>query len=148
MTAKITITTDPAHRLMRMTLGGFFQIADVQKLDHERRLAFRQLGCAMNEHLTLCDVSQCALSTPEVVAELQKVIGNPIYRSKRCAMVVPGMLARLQARRAVQRDDVAMFSTLAEAERWLLNMPLADINRANDEAQASAALASAASTAR
>jgi hypothetical protein len=118
--ASTHISIDPARGLIRMKLGGHFTIADVQRLEADRRAALRELGCRVNQHLTLCDVSACQLSAPDVVIELQKVIGNPLTRSRKCAMVVRGALARLQARRAVQRDDVAMFDTAVEAEAWLL----------------------------
>lgn len=125
MGGAIAIDIEPSRRLIRMTLGGFFTLDDVRRLDVERRRALSALNCGLNEHLTLCDVVACELSTPEVVAALQSVIGNPMFRSKRCAMVIRGALARLQARRAVQRADVAMFESHPEAEAWLLNAEVA-----------------------
>ncbi|MBA3878256.1 MAG: hypothetical protein C0500_00890 [Sphingobium sp.] len=119
MGGTISIQIDPPRYLIRMTLGGFFSLDDVERLDAERRRALAALNCGLNQHLTLCDVAACQLSTPDVVAALQRVIGNPLFRSKRCAMVVRGALARMQARRAVQRADVAMFDTRAAAEAWL-----------------------------
>lgn len=120
MPAIIRITQDKAHKLVLLDLSGNFSLDDVNQLDIERRRAVDGLKCGANQHLTLCDVSQTTLSTPDVVAALQQTIGNPAYRSKRCAMVVDGTLARLQARRAVARGDVMMFDTRADALRWLL----------------------------
>ena len=57
----------------------------------------------------------------QVVAALRAVIGRPDYRSRRCAMVVRGALARIQARRAVDRGDVMLFDDPAAARAWLLS---------------------------
>ena len=112
---------DRARGLLRTTLSGFFEIDDVVRYQLGRNDALRRLGCLPNRHVTLVDVSGCQLSTPDVVAALQKVIGEPGFRSWRCAMVVPGALARMQARRAVQgRGEVEMFDCRENAERWLL----------------------------
>ena len=123
MAGTCSIKVDRVRGVVRTTLAGFFTLEDVERYEIERNRALDRLGRPPNAHLTLCDVSACLLSTPEVVAALQRVIGDPRYRSLRCAMVVPGTLARLQARRTVQRADVAMFDTVAAAERWLLEVP-------------------------
>lgn len=118
--ASIEIAIDPPLLLIRMTLGGFFSVADVEKLDAERHAALLRLRCGLNQHLSLVDVRACELSTPEVAAALQKMLGNPIYRSRRCALILNGALARMQARRVVQRADVAMFDDVDAATAWLL----------------------------
>lgn len=120
MRATIRITIEPDQNLVRWNLAGKFEYADVLRLERERRSAIERLGLPPNEHLSLCDVSACLLSTEPVVLALQEVIGDPRYRSKRCAMVVPGAVPRDQARTVVARDDVAMFDSVAEAEAWLL----------------------------
>ena len=121
MAGTCSFELDRARGLLRATLSGFFTLDDVAHYEIERRRALDRLGCQPNRHVTLCDVSGCQLSTPDVVAALQRVIGDPRYRSLRCAMVVPGTLAKLQARRVVQRGDIAMFDDPLAAEAWLLS---------------------------
>ena len=121
MAGTCSFEVDRARGVVRTVLSGFFDLEDVARYARERNVAIRKLGCLPNRHLTLIDATTCQLSTPDVVAALQGVIGEPGYRSLRCAMVVPGALAKMQARRAVQRSDVGMFDTLEEAERWLLS---------------------------
>lgn len=120
MPSTCQIILEPERLLIRMTLAGFFTLEDVRRFDQERQLAIGKLRCGINQHFTLCDVSGCELSTPDVAAALQRVIGNPIFRSRKCAMVVRGALARLQAKRVVQRQDIQMFDQIADAEAWLM----------------------------
>ena len=123
MAGTCSFEIDRARGMVRTVLLGFFELEDVSRYRRDRNRAIVALGCPPNRHLTLIDATACQLSTQEVVAALQGVIGEPGYRSLRCAMVVPGALAKMQARRAVQRGDVGMFDTCAAAERWLLAEP-------------------------
>ena len=120
MAGTCSFEIDRARGVVHTVLAGFFELEDVARYRSDRNCAIAQLGCPPNRHLTLIDATACQLSTQEVVAALQGVIGEPGYRSLRCAMVVPGALAKMQARRAVQRGDVGMFETLAAAEHWLM----------------------------
>lgn len=120
MNATWQIDGDPATLLIRMVLKGFFQVDDVRRFDADRRAAIRSLNCGLNRHLMLCNVSQTALSTPDVVEALKLAINNPLLKARRCAMVVPGALAKMQARRTVLGGDMRMFDTTEAAEHWLL----------------------------
>ena len=123
MAGTCSFEIDGRRGLVRTVLAGFFELDDVARYRDARNRAIARLGFPPNRHLTLIDGSTCKVSTQEVIAALQGVIGEPGYRSRRCAMVVPGVLAKMQARRAVQRGDVGMFDTLAAAEEWLLAEP-------------------------
>ncbi len=120
MSSNCQIAIEPSQRLIRMRLSGFFTLDDVRNFDRERQSAIGRLQCGFNQHLTLCDVAECQLSTPEVADALQRAIGNSLFRSRKCAMVVRGALARLQAKRVVQRPDIRMFDSITEAEHWLM----------------------------
>lgn len=126
MAGSWTITTEPNRRLLRLTLAGQFTLADVAAMDRERQRAIGTLRCGFNKHLALCDVHATELSTPEVAAALQQAIGQPLFRAKRCAMVISGAVARIQARRVVGRDDIAFFEMPEEAEAWLMRMDTAE----------------------
>ena len=118
--AQWRIVAEHRHRMIRLTLSGLFTLDDVARMDHERRSKIGSLRCGYNRHLALCDVRDTCLSTPEVATALQIAIGNPLFRAKRCAMIVSSALARIQARRVVNRADVAWFEEPGAAEAWLL----------------------------
>lgn len=120
MPATWTFETDPAHRLLRITLGGTFSVADIELMDLERKGAIGSLRCGFNDHKALIDVVRCDLSTPDVAEALQQAIGNPVFRAGKCAMVVASALVRMQARRVVNRSDLQFCSSVEEAEAWLL----------------------------
>lgn len=121
MKATWHIEHDQALGLIRMTLGGFFLIEDVNRFDRDRQQAITAMKLGVRGHLALCDVSQTHLSTPEVATALQVAINAPIWRARRCAIVIRGTLNRLQAKRVVQRPDIGMFESRAAAEAWLLS---------------------------
>ncbi len=107
--------------MLHVRLEGFFSLADVAAYETAFQQALIDLGAGPNEHLTLCDASAAALSTAEVTAAFQRVIAKPENRSRRCALVVDGALARIQARRTADRDDVMLFDNVPAARKWLLN---------------------------
>lgn len=112
--------TDPAHKLLRITLSGTFSVANVEQMDLERKGAIGLLKCGFNDHVVLIDVSRCDLSTPDVAEALQTAIGNPVFRAGKCAMVVATTLIRMQARRVVNRPDMRFCASVEEAEAWLI----------------------------
>jgi len=120
MTAQIDIAVHPSQRMLHLRLSGHFTLADVARYEVEFGKALRKLGGLPNAHLTLCDVSATAVSTRDVGEALQRVITRADYRSRFCAMVVQGALARMQARRIVDRPDVMIFDDVASARAWLL----------------------------
>lgn len=120
MAATWTFETNPAHRLLRITLGGTFSVADIDQMDLERKGAIGSLRCGFNDHKVLIDVVGCDLSTPDVAEALQAAIGNPVFRAGKCAMVVESALVRMQARRVVNRPDMRFCASVAEAEAWLI----------------------------
>lgn len=128
MHARWSIAIDRPRRLVRVKLEGMFNLDDVRAMDQERHRAITRLGCPPNQHLFFCDATGTHLSTPEVAAALHHAISNPLFRAKRCTIVVSSMLARLQARRVVDRADVQLFDDLAKAEAWLLSTVSPTVN--------------------
>lgn len=120
MPARWTIETEPAKGLLRMVLAGTYSVADVERLDLERKSAIGALKIAFNHYVVLIDVRGCDISSQDVAAALNTAIGNPVFRARRCAMVVASTLVRMQARRVVDRPDLQFFEDPAEAEAWLL----------------------------
>ena len=120
MPAAWRFETDPARKLLRITLSGTFAVADVEQMDLERKGAIGTLRCGFNDHKVLIDVARCDLSTPDVADALQTAIGNPVFRAGKCAMVVASALVRMQARRVVNRPDMRFCASVDEAEAWLI----------------------------
>jgi hypothetical protein len=52
MTAKFSIDVEPNRDLVRITMSGFFQHADIAEFVEARRIAHQALRCAPNAHLT------------------------------------------------------------------------------------------------
>jgi sulfite reductase beta subunit-like hemoprotein len=119
MDANFAFDVDPRRDLVRITMSGFFQPADIVRYERARELAFARLRCAPNRHLTLCDVSAMKIQTQDVVNEFARLVADPRFVSRRMAFVTGSSLARLQTRRVAERDTIAYFSDLAAAEAWL-----------------------------
>ena len=119
-----TFAIDQQRRLVRITLAGNFTTDDVERMDLARKGAIGSLRGRFNDHLALIDVSACAPSPPDVAAALQAAIGNPVFRARRCAMVVSTGLIKMQARRVVDRPDMLFCATIDEAEARLLEPAL------------------------
>ena len=119
MTPSFAITLEPARCLMRITLGGFFDLQHVAALENDKLDALIRLGCRPNQHYTLVDVSACKLQPQDVFHAFQAAISDPRYMSRRIAFVTGGSLARMQVRRMLARNDAAFFDTVDAAEAWL-----------------------------
>lgn len=113
------VSIEPERSLLRITVSGFFDRSSVARLVIDRNAAVQALGCAPNQHLTLCDLSEYTLSSPEIVTEFRSMVGDPRYASRRLAFVIDGSLGRMQVRRIAQRADVGYFETHDDAEAWL-----------------------------
>lgn len=119
MSPTFSVTTDPARKLLRVILSGFFDLQDVAAVEVKKRAALVKLGCAQNEHITLVDVSACKLQPQDVVRAFKVAISDPRYMSRRIAFVTGSSLSRMQVRRMLDRDDAAFFDTVDAAEAWL-----------------------------
>lgn len=114
---------DPARDLVRTRLAGFFDDDAIRAYLAARKLAFGQLRCGPNRHLSLTDVRGMAIQTQDVVMRWATVLADPAYRSRRLGFVVASTLARTQLQRAIGSRDARAFTDLAEAEHWVLAAP-------------------------
>lgn len=121
MDAKYEIAAEPERDLVRMTMSGFFSLGDVARLDRERLGAYSRLTCRPNDHLTICDVSGMKIQSQDVVAAFTRMASDPRYASRKLAFVTGSSLARMQTRRVTDREDVAYFTDMREAESWLFS---------------------------
>lgn len=119
MNATYAVTIEPHRKLLRVKLGGFFGVSDVEALETEKRAALVRLNCGRNQHFTLVDVSDCKLQPQDVFGAFQAAIADPRHMARRIAFVTGSSLARMQVRRMLRRDDADIFDSVAAAEAWL-----------------------------
>ena len=119
MAASHSIDVDP-RGVVRYTLAGFFDQTSLASLQAERAAKLPLLETPPNQHVTLCDVSQCAIQSQEVLAILRTMLADPRWQARRLALVVGGALARMQVRRVVPiMPNVRWFDDRPSAEAWL-----------------------------
>ena len=114
------IETDVPLRLMRITLAGFFVAEDIDRLAAARDQSLRAMGTAPNAHRTLVDIRDMDIQSQDSVHLFQQVLANPLTASARLAFVVARSLARMQLQRAAHSRDAHYFTTVEEAEAFLL----------------------------
>jgi hypothetical protein len=119
MNAAHTIRVDPRQKLVDITLTGFFDVARVIQVAIEAKAAVDSLALAPHQHLTLIDVSNFSLQSQDVVAALQSTFGNPLYASRRLAVITDKSLSSMQVQRVLKRDTAQWFDDRCEAEAWL-----------------------------
>ena len=120
MSASFSISIEPDYDLIRIDIIGFFSGDDVTRFTHELGFFMGRLRCRPNAHITLCNVSGMKIQSQEMVAAFSKVVGDPVFRSRKLAFVTGSTLARMQTRRLTDRDGVAYFTEAADARAWLL----------------------------
>ncbi|MBO9621791.1 MAG: hypothetical protein J7500_03675 [Sphingomonas sp.] len=121
MSAEFSIDVEPERDLVRIAMSGFFTPADIADFLEERRKAHLRLHCARNQHLTINDLRGMKIQPQDSVAEFQRMLGAPEYRSRRLAFVIGPTLARSQLSRALSGRDARCFQTVVEAEAWLFS---------------------------
>ncbi|WP_298279538.1 MULTISPECIES: hypothetical protein [Alphaproteobacteria] len=114
-----SIAIEVSRNLMRVTLGGFFQISKLSEVARQLQQAREQLTCDRNKQLTLVDVRAMAIQPQESVLAFEQIIANPEFASERLAFVVPHTLLRMQVQRASSSREPAYFDRVEAAEQWL-----------------------------
>ncbi|WP_203310357.1 hypothetical protein [Sphingomonas beigongshangi] len=118
MQASFSFQLAPDRDLIRITMVGFFEAADIARFMRERNEAMTGLACAPNQHLTLVDIRGMNIQSQEAVAMFAEVLRNPQSLSRRIAFVVGRSLARSQVIRAAGSRG-RLFFDIAQAEAWL-----------------------------
>lgn len=115
----IQISSLPFRQLIIAELSGFLSVQDVVDFERRKVAAARAMGLGGGEFDLLVDTVQCDIQPQDVIAAFQNMIANTPCRARRVALVHAASLARMQARRALNRDNVALVDTRAEALEWL-----------------------------
>jgi hypothetical protein len=121
MKANFSITVDVDRDLVRMTMSGFFDAADVARFVAERDRAHTLLRSRANQHITLVDMRAMEIQSQENVARFQVALHKPATMSRRIAFVIAKSLARIQIRRAAEGREAGYFMSMEEAEAWLFS---------------------------
>jgi hypothetical protein len=117
---KYSISVDRLAAFVRIKLGGFFALEDVQDFAVAQRRAYEALASAMGRHVTLCDVSDCKIQPQEVVEAFRGLLTDRTLMSARLAFVTGTSPAKMQIRRLIARDTCRFFEDTLSAERWLM----------------------------
>lgn len=121
MDGRFDIHVDPVTSLVRIDLAGFFTVETLERFVATRAMAYQQLRCRPNQHLSLTDIRGMKIQSQEIVAAFGAILADPAYRSRRLAFVVASSLARMQLQRAIGTRDARCFTDPEEAERWVLS---------------------------
>jgi hypothetical protein len=114
------IRVDLQSRLLHLQLEGFFDEPAIANFMIDREKAYAQLGSA-GDHLTLCDVSKCAIQSQQSFERFRALLMERSRWGKRMAFIVPeGSLAAMQVTRLIaQRPDLQVFGDVPSALAWL-----------------------------
>lgn len=133
-----SIEVDVGRDLVRMTLSGFFTSEDIARFNVARLEAYSALRCEPNQHVTLIDIREMHIQAQARIGDFQQGIADPRTAAKRLAFVVARSLARLQVQRAAQGREAGYFTSVEEAEAWLLGPDAAVVGRVANRAAAGA----------
>lgn len=123
MQGKYQVTAVPPD-LMIHRLSGFFDVRMIQDLARDVGAAFRKLRCGPNEHVSLINVSECALQSQDAFAAFQELLARPEWKGRRVGFVLANPLARMQVRRLIaDRPEAEMFETEEAALAWIRTAP-------------------------
>jgi hypothetical protein len=120
-TSSYSIELDSQRHLLRITMSGFFEEADIFQFVVARDKAISELTAKSDHRFTLVDIREMQIQSQESVNAFQRVLSNPATISKPVAFVVSASLARLQIRRAAADRTAEYFTSLEAAEKWLLD---------------------------
>lgn len=115
-----TIRIAPERKLLEIEYRGYWDAATLQRYDAELRRklsALRSCGCAHGEHVTILDMRSFPVQSQEMLAGLGAMTINPVFRSRRVAVVLSSALGKMQAKRTA--PDYGMFDDREEAAAWL-----------------------------
>lgn len=124
MEAAYAVRVDSAHRLVDVTMGGYFSAEDLGWAGEQVRAAIQSLGGDAGRHVTLYDLRGMKVVPPAAVDALCRTITSDAVRAiwaRRIAYVVGSALARQQVKRiAALREGTGIFEDRQAALDWLL----------------------------
>lgn len=119
MAADFKFTVEPIRSFVRIDMAGLFVAADIERFIAAQDVAYRQLRCAPNQHVTMVDMCKMEIQPQMSVAAFQQRLGDPKVAARRIAFIVSKSLARMQIKRATDGLTTSFFSSETEALQWL-----------------------------
>ncbi len=120
MEATFSIDPDVSCGVLRITMAGFFEAADIARFAGAVRDGLAALRMRPNGHLTLVDIRDMDIQAQDSVTGFQQILSDPRTASPRIAFVVARSLSSMQIRRAAKGREAGYFNDPAAAEAWLL----------------------------
>ena len=105
MSDKFIFTLDRHRGLVRIRMGGFWTLRDVDAFFVARRKAHAELGLPRNAHMTLNDLRGMKIQAPHVIEAFEKCLAVPEEKARKLAVVVDAVMARCQANQAIKSVD-------------------------------------------
>ncbi len=121
----IQISSLPFRQLVIAELSGFLSVQDVADLERQKVAAARAMGLGSGEFDLLVDTTRCDIQPQDVIVAFQSMIANTPCRARNVALVRATSLARMQAQRALNRENVALVDSRTEALDWLSRASMA-----------------------
>jgi hypothetical protein len=115
------IELDAPNALVRATMWGFMDVAEVAEFSRQEQKAVMDMGYGSGEFLLLINTEGAVIQSQEVVTAFMDIVANSPLKAKRIAVVRGSSLTRMQTQRILMiRDNAAIFAEASEAEDWLL----------------------------
>ena len=119
-----SLITDPACRLLKVSLSGLWDLDTLENYRADRRVAIQRMadaGVAEAEILLLVDRRDQTVQSQELTNALIDMVDEVETRTARTAVIVGGALLRLQALRTSRTERTRVFTDESEAMDWLMS---------------------------
>ena len=125
MTAQpLTVVFQPERRLLTITMRGIWDMAQIETFKASVATAVAEIKRSSAENLfdVLVDLREHPLQPRDVAEALEMVVAGLERGPRRAAVVTsPSALHRLQATRLGRSRDAHVFTSLDDANQWLLS---------------------------
>ena len=111
---------DPAKKLVMCTLSGDLTVPDVLEFNRQLAASADEARRKFGYFRLLADATKANVQPVAVVEKLSRPEDPLRAPGDRWAVAVASVLAKLQANRAFTHHNVKAFTSLPEAEAWLL----------------------------
>lgn len=116
------ITLDLGRGYFEVTTRGFWSLDDIARFHEALQRTIGQIRATGRMPLSLCDHSNAAVQSQEVVVAFMRMMEDPAVRSGRVAVYTTGALTKFQAMRAsLDLGEFRFFTCKDAARQWLLS---------------------------
>lgn len=119
MHATFELEVDRSRSLLLISMGGFFEQADIARFAEALPEAQARLDLPADERITLVDIRNMKIQSQESVSSFSRLLNSPKLTSRQLAFVTGASLARMQIQRAAAARTASYFATMKEARAWI-----------------------------